>query len=322
MPTRDAIVLFLILIGGLLVMGARLPRFSVRGQARALAAKIQREAQKRKKKQRETAREYVARINGRPRENFARRSYREAKTVYDTIGQSGRYQRTLHISLALGVGGAVMGLLLRNLPLAVVLAVGLYFLPLWLSQFTLFRYQQFVSEELETALSLITTSYNRNNDILAAVEENLNAINDPVRTVFVSFCNGLKYVDANAPAAIERMKEQLDNPQFREWCDVLILCQDNHLLQAALQPVVNKFAILKAQQEANETRMMLPLKYAGCMSALLVGFCPLLRLLNQDWYANLMYSAFGQASLAIAAVTVFISINKAITLSRPISYDV
>jgi hypothetical protein len=35
-----------------------------------------------------------------------------------------------------------------------------------------------------------------------------------------------------------------------------------------------------------------------------------------------MYSAFGQASLAIAAVTVFISINKAITLSRPISYDV
>lgn len=322
MTLRESIILLLILAGGLLVMGAHLPHFSIRGKTRELTARIKQEAQKRRKKQSETAKEYVARINGRSHESFASRSYREAKTVYDTIGQSDRYQRTLRLSLVIGGCGAATGLLLRNLPLAAVLAVGLYFLPLWLSQFTLFRYQQFVGEELETALSLITTSYNRCNDILAAVEENLNAINDPVRTVFVSFCNGLKYVDANAPAAIERMKGQLDNPQFREWCDILILCQDNHLLQAALQPVVNKFAILKAQQEANETRMMLPLKYAAGMSLLLTLFCPMVRILNQDWYRNLMHTPFGQITLAVAAITVFVSINKAITLSRPISYDV
>lgn len=318
---RNGIILVLILFGGFLIMDVPLPRFSIRGKAKVLAAKIELESQK-KKKSRETAREYVERIDGHSHENFARKSYREAQNVYDTIGQSGRYQRTLRISLMTGVGGAVVGLVLRNIPLAVVLAVGLYFLPLWLSQFTLFRYQQFVSEELETALSLITTSYHRNNDILAAIDENLNAINEPVRTVFASFCNSLRYVDANAPAAIERMKAQLDNPQFREWCDILILCQDNHLLQAALQPIVNKFAILKAQQEANETRMMLPLKYAVGMATLLTGFCPMLRLLNQDWYGNLMYTAFGQASLAIAAVTVFVSVNKAISMSRPISYNI
>jgi len=321
MDARNTLVLLLILAGGLLMADAHLPRFSIRGKAKELTARIEVESQK-KKKHKETAREYVERINGHPRENFARKSYREAKTVYDTIGQSDRYQRTLQLSLIVGACGALAGLLLRNLPLAVVLAVGLYFLPLWLSQFTLFRYQRFVSQELETSLSLITTSYTRNNDILAAVEENLNAISEPVRTVFTAFCNGLRYVDANAPAAIERMKGQLDNPQFHEWCDILILCQDNHLLQAALQPVVNKFAILKAQQEANETRMMLPLKYVMGMATLLTGFCPGMRLLNQDWYANLMYTPFGQIALAAAAVTVFISLNKAITLSRPISYDV
>lgn len=321
MNAHNALVLVLILAGGLLLADAHLPRFSIRGKVKELTVRIEAESQK-KKKHRETAREYVERIDGHPRENFAQKSYREAKTVYDTIGQSDRYQRALRISLAAGAGGALAGLLLRNLPLAVVLAVGLYFLPLWLSQFTLFRYQRFVSQELETSLSLITTSYTRSNDILSAVEENLNAISEPVRTVFTAFCNGLRYIDANAPAAIERMKGQLDNPQFHEWCDILILCQDNHLLQAALQPVVNKFAILKAQQEANETRMMLPLKYAAGMAALLTGFCPLLKLLNQDWYANLMHTPFGQVSLAVAAVTVFISVNKAITLSRPISYDV
>ncbi len=322
MDKRDGLVLFLILLGGLLVAELRFPRFSIRGKTRALAARIRQEAQKRKKNQRETAREYVDRINGHPRESFAKRSYREAKTVYDTIGQADRYQRVLRMSLATGAAGAVGGLLLGNLPLAAVLAVGLYFLPLWLSQFTLFRYQQFVSQELETALSLITTSYNRSNDILSAVEENLNAISDPVRTVFTAFCNGLRYVDANAPTAIERMKGQLDNPQFHEWCDILILCQDNHMLQAALQPVVNKFSILKAQQDANETRMMLPLKYATGMTALITVFCPMLKLLNQDWYTNLMYTPFGQIALTIAAVAVFISINKAITLSRPISYEI
>lgn len=321
MNARNTVVLLLIIIGGLLLAGARLPRFSIRGKVKELTARIEVESQK-KKKHKETAREYVERIDGHARENFARKSYREAKTVYDTIGQSGRYQRALKISLVTGTGGALAGLLLGNLPLAVVLAVGLYFLPLWLSQFTLFRYQRFVSQELETSLSLITTSYTRNNDILAAVDENLNAISEPVRTVFTAFCNGLRYVDANAPAAIERMKGQLDNPQFHEWCDILILCQDNHLLQAALQPVVNKFGILKAQQEANETRMMLPMKYAIGMATLLTGFCPLLRILNQDWYGNLMHTVFGQIALAFAAVTVFVSLNKAISLSRPISYDV
>ncbi|MET0018004.1 hypothetical protein [Oscillibacter sp.] len=321
MDARNTLVLILIITGGLLLTNARLPHFSIRGKAKELAAQVEAASQK-KKKHKETAREYVERIDGHPHENFARKSYREAKTVYDTIGQSDRYQRALRISLFTGALGAVAGLLLRNLPLAVVLAVGLYFLPLWLSQFTLFRYQRFVSQELETSLSLITTSYNRNNDILAAIEENLNAISEPVRTVFTAFCNGLRYVDANAPAAIERMKGQLDNPQFHEWCDILILCQDNHLLQAALQPVVNKFAILKAQQDANETRMMLPMKYAIGMASLLTGFCPLLRILNQDWYGNLMHTVFGQMSLAFAAITVFVSLNKAISLSRPISYDV
>jgi hypothetical protein len=53
---------------------------------------------------------------------------------------------------------------------------------------------------------LITTSYTRSNDILAAVEESLRHIHDPVRSVFAAFCSNLKYVDANAPAQIERMK--------------------------------------------------------------------------------------------------------------------
>lgn len=318
---RNLLVTLLILLGGLLVSGLRLPRLSVKARAKSLTSKIEERSQQRKKKP-ETAREFVDRINGHKRENFAVRSYRSAQSVYDTIGQSGRYQRVLNLSLLCGAAGAGAGLLLRNVLLAVALAVGLYFLPLWLTQFTLYRYQQFLSNELETALSLVTTSYTRNNDILASIEENLKSIHDPVRGVFTSFCNNLKYVDANAPAQIERMKWQLDHPLFREWCDVLILCQDNHLLQAALPPIVGKFAVLKAQQEANATRMMLPLKSAGYMAALVTGICPILKIINLDWYSNLMHTAFGQIALSAAVIVVFATLNRAIALSRPIAYDV
>lgn len=319
---RNYLVLILIFVGGILLTDFSLPHIRVRGSLLKTAVGLEMAAQKRRGSKRETAREYVNRINGHKKESFATRSYREARTVYETIGQADRYQRTLLISLVCGFLGAVVGIALGNILLAGVLAGGLYFLPLWLSQFALYRYDNFLSDELETALSLITTSYMRNNNILLAVEENLAHVNEPVKGVFTSFCNNLKYVDANAPAQIEMMKAQLNNRVFQQWCDVLILCQDNHLQQASLPGIVFKFSVLKAQQQSNETRMMLPLKYAVYMSALVIGFCPGMRMLNTSWYHGLMHTLFGQLSLTAAVVVVFITLNKAIRLSRPITYDV
>lgn len=320
---REFLLLALLLLGSLLVMDAHLPRLHRPSGDLLLktAAQLEHVTIHRKKK-RESAREYVDRLNGRKRESLATRSYREARMVYETIGQADRYQRTLQLSLFCGALGAVVGLILGNVLLAAVLAVGLYFLPLWLSQFALFRYDKYLSDELETALSLITTSYLRSSDILSAVEENLGHLNEPVRGVFIGFCNGLKYVDANAPAQIEQMKRRLNNAIFRQWCDTLILCQDNHLLQNALPGIVGKFSVLKAQQQSNETRMLLPLKRAFSMSLLVAVVCPGLRMLNLSWYNGLMHTLFGQLSFSAAVIVIFVTLNKAIRLSRPITYDV
>lgn len=321
---REFVIIALIFLGGLLLMNLHLPRFHrLNGSLflKTMSKKIERTAGAREKGK-ESAREYVTRLNGCKKESLVSRSYREAKSVYETIGQEDRYQRTLQVSLVAGALGAGIGLLLRNILLAIALAVGLYFLPLWLSQFALYRYDKYISEELETALSLITTSYMRSGDILSAVEENLGHLNAPVRGVFTSFCNNLKYVDANAPAQIEQMKGMLDNNIFRQWCDILILCQDNHLLQAALPGIVSKFATLKAQQQSNETRMMIPLKNAFTMAGLVAIVCPGLRMLNLDWYNGLMHTLFGHVSLTAAVIVIFITLNKAIRLSQPITYDV
>ncbi len=274
-----------------------------------------------KPKKRETAREYVDRINGKTRESVFSRSKREARQVYSQTGQIQAYKKTLTLSWVVTVCGAVIGLVMHNVFLAIVLAAGGYFLPLWWSQFALFRYNKYMNEELEIALSLITTSYTRTNDILSSVEENLGNFNPPVKDVFVSFVNNLKYVDPNAPAQIERMKDSLDSKLFHQWCDALILCQNDNTLRSSLPPIVNKFSDQKTQQAENETLMMLPIRRAMIMIILTLSFIPILKL-NEEWYLNLTRTVFGQISLVATAVVTLITINKAIRLSKPIEYDV
>lgn len=315
----ELIIILLISVGGLLVADLRLPRWDLRSGFRRLATSVEELRPSRAP----TAKEYVQRIDGTKKEGLISRSFREARQVYDTIGQSDRYQNMLQIALlcgALGVG--VGGVMLRNWMLSVVLGVGFYFLPMWASQFALYRYQTFLSDELETALSLITTSYLRCDDILGAVKENLPHINEPVREVFSSFCTTLEYLDANAPAAIEKMKGRLDDTLFRQWCDTLILCQENHLLQAALPGIVAKFSDLKAQKESNETRMMLPLQQAIGMICLVLSFLPLMWMVNDEWYRLLTQTFWGQIAVVSTAVAVLVALNKAIRLSRPLTYDV
>ena len=313
------VVIFLLaLLGMSLLLGLSLPRFSVRGKIRAGAERIRQLQPKR----RETARDYVGRVNGKSKESLFLKSRREAQQVYEMTGQRQRFGKTLKLALITSAVGVALGLMLRSPMLSIVLAVGFYFVPLWWSQFSLFRYNKFLNDELETALSLITTSYTRSSDLLGAVEENLKHIQEPVKGVFTAFCNNLKFVDPNAAAQLERMKDALDNKLFRQWCDALILCQDDHTLRDTLSPLVAKFSDQKAQQMENETKMMLPLRRAVMMIALVLGFIPLLRFANADWYENLVQTVLGQLSLVATAVVVLITINKAIRLSTPVEFDV
>lgn len=312
-------IFLLALLGGCLLADISLPWPTVRGMVRAGVAKLQQPTRKEKT---ERARDYVRRIDGKETENFAARSRSQARKIFEQTGQRDRYQKTLRISMVAAAIGAGVGLAMRNPLLAIVLAVGFYFIPLWWTQFSLYRYDQLLNDELETALSLITTSYTRNNDILAAVNENLNNIQEPVKGVFTGFVNALQYIDANAPAQIERMKGTLDNPIFRQWCDSLILCQADHTLRDTLLPIVAKFSDQKAQQEENATKMMLPLQRALGMIALTLSTIPIFYIANRDWYINLVSTFWGQVSLVLTAIAVLVTVNAAIKLSKPIQFNV
>ena len=93
-------------------------------------------------------------------------------------------------------------------------------------------------------------------------------------------------------------------------------------MRDALIPIVSKFSDLRIQQEANATKMMLPLRRAVAMIVLTVSVIPMFYLLNRDWYVNLISTGFGQFALFITAVVVLVTINAAIKLCKPIQYNV
>ncbi|HAN44180.1 MAG TPA: hypothetical protein DCP97_02200 [Ruminococcaceae bacterium] len=270
----------------------------------------------------ETAKDFVRKINGVKRESIFRRNLNEAKTALDRTGQGYKFKGTVQMALIFAASGAVIGIVAGNIMLAAVLAVGLYFLPLWTTQLSVFTYNKFVNEELETALSMITTSYNRHNDIIKAVQENLDNINKPVHEVFKVFLANVNFTNPNITSEIEQMKPKLDNTLFWKWCDALILCQSDHTLKSTLVPIVNKFSDLKAQQQENETYMLLPLREAVTMILLVISVVPLLYLINKEWFSYLVGTFWGQMSMTVSAIVILASINKAIRLSKPIEYKI
>ena len=99
------------------------------------------------------------------------------------------------------------------------------------------NYNRRISEELETALSIITTNYVSNDDIIFAVEQSIDYINPPVQQAFRKFLTQTKLINSNVKLAIEQLKSEINNEVFHEWCDSLIECQDNVTLKKTLQPI-------------------------------------------------------------------------------------
>ena len=90
-------------------------------------------------------------------------------------------------------------------------------------------FQKDVSSELETALSIITTAYLRSEDILTSVEENLEYLNPPVKTVFADFVSRIRLIDPDLEAALEELKGKIENDVFMEWVDALSpACMTGH----------------------------------------------------------------------------------------------
>ncbi|WP_025845242.1 hypothetical protein [Paenibacillus ehimensis] len=244
----------------------------------------------------------------------------EAKAILEQTGQSHRIGFLLVGSLTSSLAGAILAIMMGNLWLLPVLAGGSALLPFWGVLFAATFYKKRLHSELETALSVITTSYLRSENILAAVEENLPYLNPPVADVFQAFLAESKLIHANLKLALQKLKGRINDSVFQEWCDALVACQEDRTLKSTLMPIVAKLSDMRVVSAELDYVLYEPLKEFLTMAFLLVGNIPLLYFLNRDWFHALTATTPGQIVLALCTLTLFVSFAAVIRLTRPLEY--
>jgi Flp pilus assembly protein TadB len=212
------------------------------------------------------------------------------RDAMQTVGKEKQFTAVCTMSLFLMVGGVVFSLIIGNVFLMPVLAVILAVVPFLHVKSSLAYYKKHVEAEIETALSIISTSYLRCDSIVSAVTENLGYLKPPVNQI------------------------------FREWCGCLLQCQDDRSMKTALLPIVNK--LTDAQIVNNELKTMLsePRKEYWMMVLLVVGNIPLLYIINRDWFHALINTAPGKIVLAISGVVIAVTSMFMAKYTKPIEY--
>jgi len=256
----------------------------------------------------------------RKKVGFLKREITEVQEVLRVTGRSKRFPFICLLSLALFAVGAAIAISFGNFFAVPVLAVGFMLLPFWYVRLTQSHFKKDISAELETALSIITTAYLRNEDIVTAVEENIGYLNPPVLSVFKAFTYRIKMIDPDIVSALLSMRIQVDNAVFHEWCDAMIACQSDRSLKSTLTPIVTKLSDMRVVNGELENLVFVPRKEFISMQVLMLCNIPLLYFLNKDWYNTLMHSAPGQIVLAICFVIMFVSMAFVVKLTQPIEY--
>ena len=262
----------------------------------------------------------IAQATNRKKKRFVLRQIEEVSEIMRLTGREDKIPVIFIACGAFAIAGTIIASLLNNVFMIPILGLGMMALPIWYVKLTASHFRKDVSEELETALSIISTAYIRNEDIVTAVEENISYLNPPIQNIFTDFLVQLKLIDSDVIKAIENLKTKVENDVFKEWCDALIQCQYDRNLKSTLTPIVTKLSDIRVVNMELELTLAEPRKEFIIMAILVIANIPLMYFLNKDWYAVLMYSAIGKLILAIDIAAVFICGAFVVKLTRPIEF--
>lgn len=249
-----------------------------------------------------------------------RKTIIEAREVLKLTNRSGRFAAICALSLFLAVVGVMVSTLVENYIMLPVLTAGMALLPFWYVLFTANGLKKQMNNEIETGLSIITTSYLRSESILSAVEENIDYLNPPLSDVFRTFLLQAGMVSADVKQALADMKPKLNNPVFHEWIDAAVACQEDKTLKSTLTPIIGKLSDMRIVAAELDYLMYEPLKEFITMVILLAANIPLLYFLNKEWYAVLVDTGMGKGILAVCLLVTLISAAAMIRLTRPVEY--
>lgn len=241
-----------------------------------------------------------------------------ARQILVETGRANEYMRTIIVSGLLAVAGATIGFVLNNFFATILLAAGGFMIPFWRLKLYRNKYRKYLACQLEGTTSIITTSYIRNNNIVAAVEENLTEISPLIRPYFKEFVAETK-LNASVKNCVRNLRDKINDSTFHEWCETLLRTLDDAEMKESLLPICQKYSAVRIVQEEIDIEVAnAVVEYLVMMAMSLLAY-PMVYLLNKDWFAY--YNTFiGQLVVGYTLVIVFYSIVKLIAAMQPVQY--
>ncbi len=267
-----------------------------------------------------TLREKVLTAKGKKKSSKLTASLNRIKDALESTGKGSQFTVACAASLGLMIIGCVVAVAIDNLLLIPVFAIAFALIPFAFAKRTINYYDNHVSDELETALSIITTSYVRSDDIMTAVKENVQYLKPPVRAIFACFVAENSMISANIKQSIKHLREKVKNSIFKEWCDTLIACQDDRTLKDTLMPVVAKLTDVRLANNEIKGLLFAARTEYFMMAGMVMANIPLLYVLNKDWYNALMYTMLGKIVMAICAGAILVTALLMLRYTKPIEY--
>lgn len=263
---------------------------------------------------------YLKASTGSLKESFFKKEFAKARAILSYQNKSENYSKMITASSVLAAVGVIVGLIASNPLLSVALAIGLSLIPVWMTVMSQHKYKMFVADELESGLAIISTTYQRHNNFVAAVEENLAYLNSPLKDVMTDFIAQVKLVNPNVSVALLNIKPQIHNTIWSEWINEVIKCQTNHTLKPSLMNIVSKLSDVKMVQSDLDTLVNNQIKEFKMLLMIVVFALPGIYAINQEWFSYFFTRLPGKISLAAVAVILFVSIAKMVTISKPVEY--
>lgn len=244
----------------------------------------------------------------------------ETKLSLKITKRESQFSKICIASFLLFIVGMLISFLVGNVLLMPILSVLMALLPYLYIRRVVKDFNRRIKDELETALSIITSSYLRTEDIIKSISENIDNIKQPVKEVFKEFLGQTLLINSNITLALETLKGKLDNTVFAEWCDTMIACQADRSIKDTLQSITEKLTDIRIVNAKLDNLIMIPRKDFFAVLALTILNFPLIFLLNKDWFAVLSDTTIGKVVIAVTAVVAVITTVKMFKVTKPIEY--
>ena len=264
----------------------------------------------------------VKEMESKKKDNFFSKLIKESKDILEITNKKDKFSNICILSVVFMVIGIYISVYISNYYLIPILAIGFATLPFQYIKLTSIEYKKAITEELETSLSAITSSYIRSNDIVQSIKENLPLIKPPIKNIFESFVIQSEFINSDTISLLEDMRNKINDDIFKEWVDAVISCQSNRELRVILSPIVSKLSDLRTLSAEINNELYRPLKeFFGMLIIVYINF-PILYFANKDWFNTLVFSTPGKIVVSIVVVITFIAFMGVMKHTKPIDSSI